>query len=121
MFVAPASRVSLQPSGILQRVVGEMQNFICSITINSTIDPNSVELTWTYDDSNITTDDRVTIIPTIITGNQSSFTYTAAIQFTYLMEGDEGNYTCNVISDNITESGSVILQSLISMFTYISF
>ena len=98
-----------------------MQNLICSIIINSTVDPDSVELTWTYDDSNITTDDRVTVIPTIITKNPSSFTYSTTIQFAYLMEGDEGNYTCNVVSDNMTESDSVVLQNLISMFTYASF
>ena len=98
-----------------------MQNLICSIIINSTVDPDSVELTWTYDDSNITTDDRVTVIPTIITKNPSSFTYSTTIQFAYLMEGDEGNYTCNVVSDNMTESDSVMLQNLISMFTYASF
>ena len=93
-----------------------MQDFICSVTINSTIDPNSVELTWTNNDSIITTDNRVTITPTNITVNPSSFTYSTTIQFAYLMEGDEGDYTCNVVADNLTESQSVTLQNLISMF-----
>ena len=119
MFVAPAPGISLQPSGFLQRVVGEMQDFICSVTINSVIDPNSVELTWTNANSIITADNRVTITPTIITANPSSFTYTTTIQFAYLMEGDEGIYTCNVVADNMTESRSVTLQNLISTYVYI--
>ena len=120
MFVVPVPRILFQSS---ERVVGETQDIICSVTINSAIDRNSVELTWTNNDSNITTDNRVTIIPTIITDNSSSFTYTTTIQFAYLMEGDEGNYTCKVTVDNMTESRSVTLQNLIStyvcMFTYL--
>ena len=116
IVIALALRIFLRPSGFLQRVVGDMQDFICSVTINSTIDPNSVELTWTNNDSIITTDNRVTITPTNITVNPSSFTYSTTIQFAYLMEGDEGDYTCNVVADNLTESQSVTLQNLISMF-----
>ena len=117
MFVALVSRLSLRPSGFLQGVVGEMQDFICSFTITSAIEPDSVELTWTNNDSIITTDDRVTITPTNITENPSSFTYATTIQFAYLMQGDEGSYTCNVMADNITESESVTLQNLIGTFT----
>ena len=92
-----------------------MQDIICSVTITSTIDPNSVELTWTNADSIITADNRVTIIPTITTENPSSFTYTTTIQFAYLMEGDEENYTCNVTVDDMMQSHSTTLQNLISM------
>ena len=92
-----------------------MQDIICLVTITSPIDPNSVELTWTRDDSSITIDNRVTVIPTNVTENPSSFTYTTAIQFAYLMEGDEGNYTCKVSADNMVKSHSVVLQNLTSM------
>ena len=113
----PIPRISLQPnaSGFLQGVVGEMQDMICSVTITSAIDPNSVELTWTNTDNIITADNRVTITPTIITENPSSFTYTTTIQFAYLMEGDEGNYTCNVTVDKMMKSHSTTLQNLRSM------
>ena len=111
----PVPRISFQPSGFLQGDVGEMQDIICSVTITSAIDPDLVKLTWTYDDSNITTDDRVTVIPTIITENPSSFTYSTTIQFVYLMEGDEGNYTCNIAVDDMMESYSTTLQNLRSM------
>ena len=111
----PVPRISLQPSGLLQGVVGEMQDITCSVTISSAIDPNSVELTWTNNDSIITTDNRVTITPTNITENPSSFTYSTTIQFAYLMEGDEGNYTCNVAVDDMMESHSITLKNLRSM------
>ena len=110
----PDLRISIQPSGYLQGVVGEMQVITCSITITSTIDPDSVDLTWTNADSIITADNRVTII-TNITENPSSFTYTTIIQFAYLMEGDEGNYTCNVEVDDMMESNSITLDNLRSM------
>ena len=113
----PVPRITLQPnaSGFLQGVVGEMQDIICSVTITSAVDPNSVELMWLNADSIITADNRVTITPISITENPSSFTYTTTIQFAYLMEGDEGNYTCNVTVDEMMESHSTILQNLTSM------
>ena len=110
----PVLRISIQPSGYLQGVVGEMQVITCSITITSTIDPDSVDLTWTNADSIITADNRVTII-TNITENPSSLTYNTIIQFAYLMEGDEGNYTCNVEVDDMMESNSITLDNLRSM------
>ena len=112
-----APRISFQPSGYLQGVIGEMQDIICSVTITSTIDPDSVELTWINADSIITADDRVTIIPTNVTENLFSFTYTTIIQFAYLVEGDEGNYTCNVEVDDMMESSSTTLENLRSMQT----
>ena len=118
MYIVPAPRISLQPSGFLQGFVGEMQDIICSVTITSEIDPDLVKLTWTLDDSFITTDNRITII-TNITENPSSFTYTTIIQFTYLMEGDEGNYTCNVEADDMVESLSTIIENLRSTYIHV--
>ena len=114
LFIVPVPRISLQPSGYLQGVVGEMQDITCSVTITSEIDPDSVDLTWKLDDNIITTDNRVTII-TNITENPFSFTYTTIIQFAYLMEGDEGNFTCNVEVDDMMESRSIVLENLRSM------
>ena len=109
----PVPRISFQLS---VSILGEMQDIICSVTITSAIDPNSVELTWANNDSIITTDNRVTIIPTNITVNPSSFTYSTTIQFAYLMEEDEGNYTCNVAVDDMMESRLVKLQILRGMY-----
>ena len=58
----------------------------------------------------IINDSRVTISPTTSSGN----TYTSSLQFTYLMEGDEGTYICNVMILETSGSQSVELQSLTS-------
>ena len=108
----PVPRISFLPSGFLQGTVGEMQDIICSVTISSAVDPDSIELTWTDADNIVTADDRVTIISTNITENSFSFTYTTAIQFAYLTEDDGGSYTCNIAVDNMMESRSVALQNL---------
>ena len=97
-----------------------MQDIICSVTITSAVDPDSVELTWANAQSIITADNRVTVIPTIITENPSSFTYTTTIQFAYLMEGDEGNYTCNITVDDIMMKSQYIVQNLRGTHTNIT-
>ena len=58
----------------------------------------------------ITNDHRVTINSTTSSGN----TYTSSIQFTYLMEGDEGTYMCNVMILKTSGSASVVLETLTS-------
>ena len=90
-----------------------MQDIICSVIITSTVDPDSVKLIWRLDDTIITTDNRVTIISNI-TENPSSFIYTTIIQLAYLMEGDEGKYTCSVKVGDMTESHSITLENLTS-------
>ena len=108
----PIPRISFQPSGFLQGTVGEMQDIICSVTISSAVDPDSVELTWTDANNIVTADNRVTIISTNITENSFSFTYTTAIQFAYLTQDDGGSFTCNIAVENMMESRSVALQNL---------
>ena len=58
----------------------------------------------------IISDSRVTINPTTSSGN----IYTSSFQFTYLMEGDEGTYTCDVMILRTSGSQSVELESLTS-------
>ena len=58
----------------------------------------------------VTNDSRVTINPTTSSGND----FMSTLNFTYLMEGDEGNYTCNVMILETSGSASVELQTLTS-------
>ena len=117
LYVVTVPRISLQPSGYLQGVVGEMQNINCSVSISSMLYLDSVELLWINDNVIVTDDNRI-IIATYITENPSSFTYTTIIQFAYLMERDEGNYTCIVEVDDMVESRSIMLENLRSKQTY---
>jgi len=45
----------------------------------------------------------------------ASFTHTTILQFAYLMQGDEGNYTCDLVADAMFESQTVRLQNFRSM------
>ena len=84
--------------------MGSLQVINCTASgVEST---SSVMISW----DSIMTDSRVTISPTTSSGN----TYTSSLQFTYLMEGDEGTYTCNVMILNTSESQSVELNTLSS-------
>ena len=89
-----------------------MQDIICSVTLSSAVDPDSVELAWTNADNIITSDNRITIISTNITENPSSITYTTVIQFVYLTEDDDGSYACNITLDNMMEFRSAAFQNL---------
>ena len=104
--------IILQPSGVMQAMVGEMQDIICSLAIAFGTDTSEVKLTWVGPDGVIIEDDRVFIIPTFADGN----TYTTILQFDHLMEGDEGVYTCDVMIGENIESLSVELQNIISKY-----
>ena len=84
----------------------------CTASTVSGVESSSVMISWMGSGGVITNDSRVTISPTTSSGN----TYTSSLQFTYLMEGDEGTYTCNVMILETSGSQSVELQSLISKF-----
>ena len=103
--------VTISPSGPIQGVmVGSPQVINCTV---SGMGSSSVMISWMGPGGgSIMGDSRMTVSPTTSSGN----TYTSSLQFTYLMEGDEGNYTCNVMILDASGSQSVELQSLISKF-----
>jgi len=100
----------------MQAMVGEMQDIVCSVTTGFGTDTSEVILTWVGPDGVIIQDDRVSIIPTFVDGN----TYTTILQFDYLMEGDEGVYSCDVTIGENVETSSVVLQNATSesLYTY---
>ena len=83
------------PSGPIQgAMVGSAQDIQCIVSTVSGVELSSVMISWMGPGGeSITNDSRVTISPTTSSGNN----YTSSLQFTYLMEGDEGMYTCNVM------------------------
>ena len=87
---------------LLQGIIGEAHKLICLIAISSTAQSSSINLTWNFTSN----DSRVTVIPATITTDDSiGIIYTTVIQFAYLMEGDEGNYTCAlIIEEDFVES-----------------
>ena len=102
--------VTISPPGPIQgAMVGSPQIIQCIANTTTVLDVNLVMFTWIKPGGGtITSDSRVTINPTTSSGNN----YTSSIQFSYLMEGDEGTYMCNVTTFGITGSASVVLEPL---------
>ena len=96
------------PFGPIQgAMVGSPQDIQCIVSTVSGVELSSVMISWMGPGGeSITNDSRVTISPTTSSGNN----YTSSLQFTYLMEGDEGMYTCSVM----------ILETFATDFTNIS-
>ena len=90
-------------------MVGSPQDIQCIVSTVSGVELSSVIISWMGPEGeSITNDSRVTISPTTSSGN----IYTSSLQFTYLMEGDEGMYTCDVMILEINASHYIDLQSL---------
>ena len=93
--------------------MGSPQVINCTVSTVSGVESSSVMISWMRPGGgSIMNDSRVTISPTTSSGNN----FTSSLQFTYLMEGDEGTYTCNVMILETTESQLVELQALTSKF-----
>ena len=90
-------------------MVGSPQDIQCIVSTVSGVELSSVMISWMGPEGeSITNDSRVTISPTTSSGNN----YTSSLQFTYLMEGDEGMYTCNVIIMETNTSDFTIINAL---------
>ena len=75
-------------------IVGSPQDIQCIVSTVSGVESSLVMIGWMgAGGKSIANDSRVTISPTTSSDNN----YTSSLQFTYLMEGDEGIYTCNVM------------------------
>ena len=95
-------------------MVGSPQDIQCIVSTVSGVELSSAMISWMGPGGeSITNDSRVTISPTISSGNN----YTSSLQFTYLMEGDEGMYTCNVMILNTTASSIVGVYNLTGTYS----
>ena len=90
-------------------IVGRPLTVDCTVSTVSGVESSLVMIGWMGPGGgSIIDDNRVTISPTTSSGN----TYASSLQFTYLMEGDEGTYTCNVIILETSRSQSIELRPL---------
>ena len=98
-------------------MVGDLLTVECRVDTVPGVSSSSVTISWTAPGGgSIMSDSRVTISPTTSSGN----VFTSSLQFTYLMEGDEGNYTCNWMILQSSGSETVELQSLTSKFLFLT-
>ena len=112
----PSPYIFVQPTGFNQNTVGQRQDMICSISIPSDVDPDTIELGWLNEDDIITDDSRVTIVRLSnyfinISSNFSIRGFFTIIQFDPLFEDDEGNYSCYSVINETVMSTSIQLQT----------
>ena len=91
--------------------MGSPQVINCTVNTVSGVESSSVMISWMGPRGAIATNDRVSIGSVTDDGNNM---YTSSLQFTYLMEGDEGTYTCNVIILDTIVSQSVNITAFTS-------
>ena len=92
-------------------MVGSPQDIQCIVSTVSGVELSSVMISWMGPGGeSITNDSRVIISPTTSSDNN----FTSSLQFTYLMEGDEGVYTVSVIILDTVQSQTVEIESLTS-------
>ena len=104
---------TLEPATSQPRV-GMSVDIVCTVSTVSGVESSSVFISWTVSGGGsgggpIMNNSRVSISSTTSIGNN----YTSSVQFTYLMEGDEGTYICNVMILETSGSSSYTLPSLI--------
>ena len=98
--------------------MGSPQVINCTVSTVNGVEFNLVMIGWMGPGGgSITSDSRVTINPTTSSGNN----YASSLQFTYLMEGDEGTYSCNVMILETISSQLFELGSLISKLSFITY
>ena len=112
-LTVPVPGITIIPyNHTFEAMVGSPQDIQCIVSTVSGVELSSVMISWMGPGGeSITNDSRVTISPTTSSGNN----YTSSLQFTYLMEGDEGNYTCNVMILDTNERCYIELHDLTGM------
>ena len=104
----PAPNVTISPPGLIQgAMVGSPQMIQCTVNTVNGVESSSVMITWMGPRGDtITSDSRVNI--------SGSSGLMSTLNFMYLMEGDDGTYTCNVMILETSGSASVVLGTLTS-------
>jgi len=115
-YLASLLHISLQPRGFNQNTVGKTQDVICSISLSSDVDPDSIELSWLKKEDFITADGRVTIINGDNNSNASNLIISTIIHFEPLTEEDEGNYICYAKVNGSFVFKSIQLQNFRSKY-----
>ena len=105
--VVPPPNVTFQPPSPIQDMVGSPLTVECRVDTVAGVSSSSVMISWTAPGGgSVMSDSRVTINPTTFSGN----VFTSSLQFTYLTEGDNGNYICNWTILQSSGSETVELQ-----------
>ena len=107
--IVPNPTVAILPSDLIQGVtVGSPQAIECIVSTVSGVELSSVMISWMGPDGNLINDSsRIIVNPVTSSGNS----YTSSLHFIYLMEGDEGIYTCSVMILDTIQTSTVELSN----------
>ena len=119
-YVAPPPIIILVPSSPIQGAVVEDPQII-ECRVETVTGVSSVSVSWTGPGgASIMNNTRLSI--SLTTSRSDSFSignaFTSSLKFEYLMEGDEGTYTCNVMILETSGSQLVVIGSLTSKFSF---
>ena len=97
--------------------MGSPQTIQCIPITSSGLIDDLVMFTWIGPGGNtLPGGDRLTINPPTPSGNN----FSSSIRLSYLIEGDEGDYTCNVTTFGMTGSATVMLESLNGIIIFLT-
>ena len=110
LLVVALPAITILPFGPIQgAIVGNPLSLHCVVYTVSGVELNSVLLTWMRPGGElITSDSRINISETAVSGDH----FASHLRFAYLMEGDEGIYTCYVVILETNSSDTVLLSVL---------
>ena len=118
MYVDPTPVVFLNSNYLQQGAIGEPHGLVCLVALSPTAQLVSLNLTWNFTSN----DDRVTVIPTTITTDDSiGIIYTTVIQFAYLIEGDEANYKCTLKIEEASAHSTFNLELISKLYLLIHY
>ena len=93
--------------------MGGSHEIQCKVNFNKVINASIIKVTWRGPNNDtILTNNRTTINTTASADNN----HTSTLQFQYLIEEDQGLYTCHIEVLNYTKSGFFKLEKFSSKF-----
>ena len=108
VILVPTPTITTLSDPIQGAMVGSPQDIHCIVSTVSGVESSSVTISWMGSDGNLITDSsRIIVNPITASGNN----YTSSLNFIYLIEGDEGIYTCNVMILDTTQTSTVELSN----------
>ena len=97
-------------------MVGDQQVIMCTVSTVDGVEPSSVMISWIGPKGSYTSNDRITVETEKMEAEmgENLNTYNSTLQFAYLMEGDEGIYTCSVTILDTVKVETTDIKSLTS-------
>ena len=97
-------------------MVGSPQILMCMVNTVEGVESNLVAISWTGLEGFYTNNSRITIETDRreLQISETHNTYNSTLRFAYLMEGDEGMYTCGVTILDTSNFQKAEIETLIS-------